>query len=75
MITKTFKLTIVTDTEEQMQKEEEYLAMVYGAEEIGEAIREALDRLSEAFSEINVEEVCKRIKEQREQGERDGAQN
>ena len=34
MITKTFKLTIATDTEEQMQKEEEYLSMIYGAEEI-----------------------------------------
>ena len=32
MITKTFKLTIATDTEEQMQKEEEYLSMIYGAE-------------------------------------------
>ncbi len=35
MITKTFKLTIATDTEEQMQKEEEHLSMIYGAEEIG----------------------------------------
>lgn len=34
MITKTFKLTIATETEEQMQKEEDYLSMTYGAEEI-----------------------------------------
>ena len=34
MITKTFKLTIATDTEEQMRKEEEHLSMIYGAEEI-----------------------------------------
>ena len=36
MITKTFKLTIATDTEEQMGKEKEHLSMVYGAEEITE---------------------------------------
>lgn len=34
MITKTFKLTVATDNKKQMQKEEEYLSMVYGAEEI-----------------------------------------
>ena len=34
MITKTFKLTIATDTEEQMENEGEYLAMLYGAEEV-----------------------------------------
>lgn len=34
MITKTFKLTIATDTEEQMKREEEYLSRVYGAEEV-----------------------------------------
>lgn len=36
MIAKTFKITIATDTKEQMQKEEEYLSMTYGAEEIEE---------------------------------------
>lgn len=38
MITKTFKLTIATDTKKQMQKEEEHLSMVYGAEEVKEAL-------------------------------------
>lgn len=36
MITKTFKLTVATDTKKQMQKEEEHLSMTYGAEEITE---------------------------------------
>ena len=40
MITKTFKLTVATDTEEQMQKEEEYLSMIYGAEEVKEELCE-----------------------------------
>ena len=34
MITKTFKLAVIADTEEQMQKEEERLSMIYGVEEI-----------------------------------------
>lgn len=38
MITKTFKLTIATDTEEQMRKEEEHLSMTYGAEKITEGV-------------------------------------
>lgn len=48
------------------------------ARKVGEGLREALDKLSEALSEINVVELCKQIKEQREQeeqGEQDGAQN
>lgn len=36
MIIKTFKLTIGAYTEEQMQKEEEYLSMVYGVGQIEE---------------------------------------
>ena len=46
------------------------------ARKFGEAMRDALDRLREALSEINIEEVCKQIqeqREQREQGEQDGA--
>lgn len=44
------------------------------ARRIGEAISEVLDGISEALSKINIEEVCKQIQEQREQGEQDGAQ-
>lgn len=36
------------------------------ARQIGEAFREALDRLREAISEINVKEVCKQIKADKE---------
>lgn len=52
MITKTFKLTVATDTEEQMRKEEEYLSMVYGAEEVNKkrlTNAEWKDFLSEQF--------------------------
>lgn len=34
MITKTFKLTVATDTENQMQEEEHFLSIMYGAEEV-----------------------------------------
>lgn len=33
MITRTFKIKLATETEEEMQKESDYLAMIYGAEE------------------------------------------
>ena len=33
MITKTFKIKIAAETEEEMQKASDYLAMTYGAEE------------------------------------------
>lgn len=36
------------------------------ARKIGKTMREAIDRLSEALSEINVEELCKQIKAQKE---------
>lgn len=34
MITKTFKLTVATDNEKQMQEEEHFLSLMYGAEEV-----------------------------------------
>ena len=51
MITKTFKLAVIADTEEQMQKEEERLSMIYGVEEI-EGVTFAYDILDKIQAEI-----------------------
>ena len=61
MITKTFKLSVATDTKEQMQKEEEYLSMIYGAEEI-EACEDCISR--QRVNDL-VDELARAISDER----------
>lgn len=58
---------------EEQQRAEYYATLVDAfaelpaiARKIGNFMRETLDGLSEALSEINVEEICKQIKAEKE---------